>query len=504
MEIYSNLDETEKKLKEFSDTMCFAKWSQVSLHLTNGMTHSCYHPPVHSISIDDIKKNPSALHNTKQKILERTQMLNGLRPEGCNYCWKIEDLGKRSDRLYKSNEYWAIQSLKDIERVKLGNINPTYVEVNFNQTCNFKCMYCSPHLSSSWEEEILEFGPYEIIRHDGFQAHNDINSLSNKKLMPIKVSNKDNPYLEAFWKWWPALYKKLFVFRMTGGEPLLDNNTYKILDYVNEVPNAFLELSITSNFCPPKKQIIEKFIEKVLNIEKIRYWKESRINPNTGNNAYISSACKNISLFISLDSVGQQAEYIRSGLVFDELINNVDSFLSQTMNTTITFINTFNALSVPKLKNFLEYILELRSKNSKEKQGVKYIPVEIIEYQKLVTHPPQKVEPKQRIWFDVPLLENPNWFEINILPKQYSTYLEQSLDFMRQHTNTENFVGFYDFEINKVERNLSYFLNQRIEDEEELKIRHWNFRHYLEQYDNRKKYDFSKVFPELKQFYNSI
>ena len=46
------------------------------------------------------------------------------------------------------------------------------------------------------------------------------------------------------------MYKSLEVFRMTGGEPLMDSNTFKVLDYVYENPNAWLEMSVTSNMCP--------------------------------------------------------------------------------------------------------------------------------------------------------------------------------------------------------------------------------------------------------------
>ena len=57
--------------------------------------------------------------------------------------------------------------------------------------------------------------------------------------MPLEVARKDNPYIEAFWKWFPMIYRDLKVFRMTGGEPLMDSNTFKVFDYVNENPNPF-------------------------------------------------------------------------------------------------------------------------------------------------------------------------------------------------------------------------------------------------------------------------
>ena len=215
-EYSDNTDIAKQQLSNISDTMCYAKWSQVSLHLTNGKTHSCYHPPVHDIDFEELIDNPSALHNTQQKKSERQQMLKGERPDGCEYCWKIEDVGGTSDRIYRSGEYWAQNSRKDIIASTQNdlNINPRYVEVNFNQACNFKCIYCSPHLSTTWEEEIREHGAITITDSSGdVTQHNDTDYLARTGMMPLKVAQKDNPYLDAFWRWWPELYKNLEVFQ---------------------------------------------------------------------------------------------------------------------------------------------------------------------------------------------------------------------------------------------------------------------------------------------------
>jgi organic radical activating enzyme len=492
-------DKAEKQLSRISPTMCYAKWLQSSMHLTNGMTHSCYHPPLHKINIDALATNPSALHNTDQKKSERKLMLKGERPSGCSYCWKIEDVGGRSDRIYRSGEYWAQNGRQDIfEELDQGNVTPRYLEVNFNQACNFKCMYCSPHLSTAWEDEINQFGPYEILDNSGNNArHNDTTYLEKDGFMPLKVRQDANPYLEAFWKWWPQLYKKLEVFRITGGEPLMDVNTFKVLDYIYKNPNTWLELSITSNFCPPKEELMDKFIDKLKKLEQIQIWEDKeRWNPGSGNNWYVNMAVKNFALFVSVDSVGEQAEYIRSGLKFDTMKKNVLRFLNETHNTTVTFINTFNILSVPKIKDYLKYILDLRTEFSRENQGTKYIPI----YDPNYTHPDYLIHPRQRIWFDVPVLRSPAWQSIQILPKEYDIYLEDAIEFMKQHRDTGNFDGFYDFEIDKLERNLALMQERNSLEENKLNIDRKNFYLYFTQYDQRKELNFLKTFPELKKF----
>jgi len=486
----SDADKAEKQLAFLSPTMCYAKWAQVSMHLTNGMTHSCYHPPLHKINVDEIRRNPSALHNTAEKKEERKLMLEGKRPDGCSYCWRIEDAGGRSDRIYRSGEYWAQNARKDIVgTLDTGDIDPRYFEVNFNQACNFKCSYCSPHLSTAWEDEVKHHGSFKVKDKDGnIIDHNNTAYLN----MPLKVKQEDNPYLTAFWQWWPQLYKKLEVFRITGGEPLMDSNFFKVLDYIYENPNTWLEVSVTSNFCPPKQELMERFISKLKKLEEIQIWNDpERFNLGSGNHWYVNMAVKNFAVFVSLDSVGHQAEYIRDGLDFNVLKTNVNTLLAETNNTTLTFINTFNILSIPKFKDYLKYILELRQAYSREAQGIKYIPIT----DPYTKHPDHAIHPRQRIWFDIPLLRSPEWQSIQVLPPELDHYLEDAITFMKANINVDNFVGFYDFEIEKAERNL-VFLKQRSVNA----INKENFINFFKQHDSRRNTNFLETFPEFKEY----
>jgi len=68
---------------------CLAKWTQVTMHLGNGTTHSCHHPVAHKIPLEELKDNPSALHNTGFKKEQRKAMLNGKRPAECDFCWRV-------------------------------------------------------------------------------------------------------------------------------------------------------------------------------------------------------------------------------------------------------------------------------------------------------------------------------------------------------------------------------------------------------------------------------
>jgi hypothetical protein len=204
-------------------------------------------------------------------------------------------------------------------------------------------------------------------------------------------------------------------------------------------------------------------------------------------------------LFISVDSVDNQANYIRTGLDFQKMKTNVNRFLDETANTTVTFINTFNVLSVPKIKDYLQYILDLRLQYSKEKQGVKHIPI----YDPNYTHPDYEIYPRQRIWFDLPILRYPDWQSITILPKEFDDYIIDAIAFMKENNNTDNFVGFYDFEIAKLERNLQIMQDRVAVSKEQLQVNRKNFYTFFQQYDKRNSLSFTETFPELAEFYIS-
>ena len=128
---------------------------------------------------------------------------------------------------YQSTASWAINRFDEVvEKGSEYEVIPSYVELNLSNSCNFKCSYCSPEFSSSWIKEIREYGPFPTTN-----PHNDLNFL---KIAPLPISSEEeNPYIKAFWKWWPELYPKLKVFRLTGGEPLIDprfNYLVQLLD----------------------------------------------------------------------------------------------------------------------------------------------------------------------------------------------------------------------------------------------------------------------------------
>jgi hypothetical protein len=261
----------KKKLDDVGCGFCLAKWTQVTMHLHNGTTHSCHHPEPHKVSLEELSRNPTALHNSKIKKIARKEMLENKRPSECSYCWNVEDNSTSfSDRVFKSSEPWSEPFFDEISKSDWrDNYNPKYVEVSFSNTCNFKCAYCGPEYSSKWMEEINDHGPYKL----SFD-YNGTKRMEERNTKPYKHS-EDNPYVNSFWEWFPELYQSMDTFRITGGEPLLSKDTWKVLDFILETdePNRNLKLSINSNLGVPDN-LIDRLIEKLDKIIKNNLVKE--------------------------------------------------------------------------------------------------------------------------------------------------------------------------------------------------------------------------------------
>jgi hypothetical protein len=102
----------------------------------------------------------------------------------------------------------------------------------------------------------------------------------------------------------------------------------------------------------------------------------------------------------------------------------------------------------------------------------------------------------------VPILRHPNWQSIQILTPDFDKYLEDAIVFMKENNNVDDFVGFYDFEIAKLERNLEILKERNVLNNADIDVSRKNFVNFFTQYDQRKQSDFLKTFPEMESFVN--
>jgi uncharacterized Fe-S cluster-containing radical SAM superfamily protein len=435
-------------MDEISPTFCMAKWHHTTIYLQTGETHSCYHPAPHKIPLEGLKENPSQLHNTPQKKVERQKMLNGEKPSGCQYCWNIECMGKDyiSDRKERNASIYTEERFNAIKANPLGDVNPQYVEISFGNECNFKCGYCHPKHSSTYHKEIRDHGPYTMVKNH----RNDIDWFKIHK-------EEDNPYVTAFWEWWPELRKTLTILRITGGEPLLQQSTWRMFDELEKNPMPNLELNINSNF-GVKSILIERFADKV--------------------NSLVAKGCiKDFKVFTSMDTWGEQAEYIRTGLDLELWEKNFDTYMTKT-NHPLTFMVTFNILTVTNFNKLLEKILEWRKKYNTDTQ-TKW----------------------QRIRFDTPYLKEPLQYDMNILPKEdFMPYMHKHLQFIKDNLDDNDRFKFSEMEYEKFRRVVDYMSSTEYT-AQKLNEGRRDFAAWFREYDRRRNVNFRETFPDLVEFF---
>ena len=252
------LDYKQRVLDPKSKSFCGAKWYYATVWLNTGQTTSCHHPLPHQVDATAVLKNPKLLSNTPQKKKERAEMQKGIQCKGCDYCWKVENLGanKVSDRVFKSVLYSDDALQEAYESDSQQDFNLKYLELSFDRTCNFACSYCNPAFSTTWAKDIKNNGGYEGIGKNGYDhyghEHKDASAYDDD----------NNPYVQAFFKWWESdLHKTLTHLRLTGGEPLMSKHTWKLLDLMANEESNVNYFAINTNL-NSKPELINKLIEK--------------------------------------------------------------------------------------------------------------------------------------------------------------------------------------------------------------------------------------------------
>lgn len=466
----NQFESNKKKLDSVGCGFCLAKWTQVTMHLHNGTTHSCHHPEPHKVSLEELSRNPTALHNSKVKKAARRQMLENERPSECSYCWNVEDTSNSfSDRVFKSSEPWSEPYFDEIAKSDWrDNYNPKYVEVSFSNTCNFKCAYCGPEYSSKWMEEINDHGPYKL----SFD-YNGTKRMEERNTKPYKHS-EDNPYVNSFWEWFPELYKSMDTFRITGGEPLLSKDTWKVLDFIleSDEPNRNLKLSINSNLGVPDN-LVDKLIDKLHTIIE-------------------NDLVKEIVIFTSCDGYGIQSEYTRYGMNFEKLFNNIDKVLSELPKVTVVIMSTFNIFSVFSYESLIRKVHEFKVKHFNPSR---YWSSAII--------------------LDTSYLRQPSFMSFRLL-KGYITedFFDRWIKYMKFNSTYRslNFhqmqgvedVGFSTQEIEKVSRLRDIFMSDKNLPDSELYQQKIDLYNFVQQYESRRGLKVNEYYPELEQFFQEI
>ena len=430
-----------------SASFCAAKWYNATIWLGSGQTTSCHHPPAHAINVHEIGRNPSALHNTAEKKADRTQMKLGERPQGCEYCWKIEDMNTHavSDRVYKSRIY-PIEALDEAFRTpNSADVNLRTLEISFDRTCQFACSYCNPAFSSTWARDIRTNGPYTGLVSDGRNHFTHAHDHSQ-----LYKFGETNPYVEAFFQWWETdLHRTLQELRITGGEPLMSGYTWQLIDWFKQNQGrSNTRLAINSNLGFDDSKLTE-FIEAIRPLPHVE-------------------------VYTSCEATWAQAEYIRDGLDYHQWYDNVQQLIESGAIKALHVMCTINALCLSSLNKFLDHLVALKA-----------------------------LYGRRAVSFTLNILRFPSFQSALVLPTEIKQQYRDRLIAWYAQNETNEFLQ--EHELRHVQRLIDYLAHVDTPHSEAfdmVKLKS-DFRQFYAQYDQRRGKDFAMTFPNLAQWYRS-
>jgi organic radical activating enzyme len=297
---------------------CSYKFKYLKIDLVSNTTVNCHAAKPHAIDFAWLSKNPGNLFNTDTNVAERQMMLNNQRNASCEEnCWPLEDKGAISPRL------WQQGPTKTHTKI---HTQPEVIELKLNDNCNLSCSYCCKEYSSTWRRDLATNGDYSVnIRDERYQ-------LTSRDKIMMKVSQrevKDTKQFQQLIAEIKSFASGLKEIIITGGEPLLDNQLFDVLDAVSN--NAVTINIFTGMGVEPQR--FQKALNKIKNIPT----------------ALIT---------VSAECTEKFYEFNRYGNKWKDFTDKVE--LLQTSGINFRFSTTITNLTVFGLADFIKNFIDQR------------------------------------------------------------------------------------------------------------------------------------------------
>ena len=296
----------DKSFVAESKAFCIMPW--VHFHVTQHgtVTPCCQAPWQAEHSFGDInQQSVPEIWDSKAIRAFRKTMIRDEKDNRCERCYIKEDSGWKSLRQITNEKY-----LHQLERVQAtdrkGRVRdqaPIYLDIRFSNICNLKCRICGPWSSSQWFKDAVALG------------------MVDPKSPSLTYATDQE---DAFFAQLEALGPELEEIYFAGGEPLLMEQHYRLLDLLIEKGYTNLYLQYNTNFSTLK-------LKEVDVVEK---WKHFR----------------KVGIAASLDGMGPRGEYLRKNLNWEQVVANRKRLLEEAPNTEFFISPTlciFNLLHIP-------------------------------------------------------------------------------------------------------------------------------------------------------------
>lgn len=411
--------------ERISKTFCTLPWAHMHVW-PEGKTYTCC-----------LADNDHVLGNVKDQTLEemwnvplqksiRKDMLEGKEPATCRKCFSQERNDIQSMRI-AANQMLEKHMDRFVETTQedghSDEFKLLYWDFRFSNICNFKCRMCGGSLSSKWfDDEKKIFGHTSLPK-----ALIHVNDVSKKNIYE---------YLDEFIEEVEEVY-------FAGGEPLLMDEHYMILERLIEVGNTKCKIRYNTNF---------SFI-------KYKKWDLFELWRN-----FTKHGKGHVQIFASIDTFGKYAEYSRKGTDWDKVETNIKKTLEAGFEFSMSA--TTSIFTIMHLTEHIDYMMY--------NVGVK----------------PYHIHLNNILTF-------PSHYHINILPDEIKELISNKMD-RHLESMTDHNRKHFDYKYESIKK---YLFSKPDMDVEKVRSK---FKLLTEKLDKGREESFVEVYPELADWYNSL
>jgi len=285
-----------------SKTFCIMPWTNLFVREDGAASVCCLAADKTQDSLRGMAL-PEIWNSAEVKQL-RLDMMQGRKNPLCLKCYEVEAAQAQSLRTKHNNADRAREEIVGQTRSDgwLDPKNLISLELNLSNACNCRCRYCCHRRSTGW--------------------YKDFALLSGRSELPAALAATDD---------FPGLYGQiqnllphLQRIRFGGGEPLVADWHYEILEILLAGGRDDVKLSCITNFSHLThggKDIVD-------------LWKRFR----------------HVVVNASLDAPGSRGEYIRKGLVWNQVLRNRERLMRECPHVIFCIsptLSVMNALGLP-------------------------------------------------------------------------------------------------------------------------------------------------------------
>lgn len=222
---------------------------------------------------------PEAYHSEQfNRIRER--LLRGEEVPECEKCWRKERVGLPSSR---TNNINMVPRLPMQSQSELETTHISMWDIRDNNLCNMSCRMCGSGCSSMWNQETI--------------THKDNPNYTIRFPMSDSIVTQNNDQEHILQTFRDNLEHCTLVY-FAGGEPLINDTHWKILDIILEAGRTDIFLRYNTNLLKTTYR----------GRDAIDIWEQFDHTPGVS---------------VSIDAIGDRAEYSRTGTVWETIDNNL-------------------------------------------------------------------------------------------------------------------------------------------------------------------------------------